>query len=109
MNDLKTVNNGIINTMVSQLGGNRFFAMTGSKPQYKDISNHNPHIALKLARNGSKANYLKIHYKSGSDLYRMEFIRMTRTRNETIKEYDGIYGDQLSELFTEYTGLYAHL
>ncbi len=105
----KKVNNDIINTMVQQLGGNKFFAMTGSKPQYKDINCINPLIALKLTRNGSKANYLKITYMIGADLYTMEFIKMTKLKIETTKEYTNIYGDQLQSIFTQETGLNTKL
>lgn len=102
-------NNQIINIMVEQLGGNQFFRMTGSKPQYKDTRGNNPLIALKLVRNKSKANYLKVSYLSGIDLYKMEFIRMTAKKIETIENFENIYDDQLQEIFTSVTGLYTKL
>jgi hypothetical protein len=102
-------NNEIINTMVSQLGGNRFMVMTGSKPQYKETKTNNPLIAFKLVRNQSKANYLKVSYISAMDLYKMEFVKATTSKLETVKVYENIYGDQLHELFTETTGLYTSL
>jgi hypothetical protein len=49
MNTQQTeIRNEVIDTMIKQLGGNKFFLMTGSKPQYKDISTDSPLIALKL-------------------------------------------------------------
>lgn len=102
-------NNQIINTMVSQLGGNKFFVMTGSKPQYKDTRTSNPLIAFKLKRNQSKANYMKLSYISGQDLYKMEFVQMTAKKNETVEVYEGLFGDQLQEFFTSTTGMYTRL
>jgi len=103
------VNNQIINTMMQQLGGNKFMVMTGSKPQYKQINCVNPLIAFKLVRNYSKANYLKVTYMIGTDLYKMEFIRMTKKKIETLQEFNNIFGDQLQSIFTEVTQLYTKL
>lgn len=103
------VNNQIVNTMVSQLGGNRFFAMTGSKPLYKNCNCDNPLITLQLRRNLSKSNYLTITYIAGADLYKMEFIRLTKTSRDIVKEFTDVYCDQLQELFTQVTGLYTRL
>lgn len=104
-------NNEIINTMVKQLGGKRFFAFTGSKPQYKKINNTaNPLICLKLARNSSKANYLEIKYNSGLDVYEMEFIKSNSANpREIVKRFDMVYDDMLQQIFTSVTGLYTTL
>jgi hypothetical protein len=42
------IRNEVIDVMIKQLGGTKFFLMTGCKPQYKDISTDSPLIALKL-------------------------------------------------------------
>ena len=104
-----TERNRVIDVMIKQLGGNHFFAMTGSKPQYKDISTDSPLIALKLKRNKSKANYLTIQYVRGLDLYTMEFINMTKTERKIVSSYDNIYNDQLIEIFESETGLRTSL
>jgi hypothetical protein len=104
-------NNQIINVMVRHLGGKRFFAFTGSKPQYKTINNtSSPAIMLKLARNQSKANYLEIKYNSGLDVYEMEFIKSNAAKpRETIKSFEMVYDDMLQQIFTSVTGLYTTL
>lgn len=102
-------NNQTINTIITQLGGNRFFAMTGSKPLYKDVNTDNPLIALKLTRNAAKATHMTITYMSGMDLYKMEFSKCRKSEIEIVKTFDGIYGDQLQEIFTDVTGLYTSL
>lgn len=40
------------------------------------------------------------------DSYDMEFMN---NKGIVKKNYDGIYSDQLQELFTDATGLYTHL
>ena len=99
------IRNEVIDVMIKQLGGNKFFLMTGSKPQYKDISTDSPLIALKLTKNNSKANFLTIQYIRGLDLYKMEFIKMTKTERKIVASYDNIYSDQLTEIFESETGL----
>lgn len=103
------INNEIIQTMLHQLGGHKFFVMTGSKPQYKKIQCIDPLIALKLKRNISKANYLLISYIVSADLYTMEFIRMTENKRDVIAEFTSVYGDQLQDIFTSKTGLIINL
>ena len=109
MNTLNDIKNNQINTMIHQLGGNQFFAMTGSKPQYKDLKN-DPLVAFKLTRNSSKANYLKLSYIAASDTYKMDFVSM-RGMNEpkTVQELEGLHGEDLQRIFTDVTGLYTRL
>ena len=99
------IRNEVIETMINQLGGTKFFLMTGSKPQYKDISTDSPLIALKLTKNNSKANYLTIQYIRSTDLYKMEFIKMNIKERKIVSSYDNIYSDQLTEIFESETGL----
>ena len=99
------IRNEVIDVMIKQLGGNKFFLMTGSKPQYKDISTDSPLIALKLTKNNSKSNYLTVQYIRSTDLYTMEFIKMTKTERKVIANYASIYSDQLTEIFESETGL----
>jgi len=94
--------------MLSQLGGKRFMVMTGSKPQYKDTTD-NPLIAFKLVKNTSKANYMKLSYISGLDLYTMEFVRATAKDFSIVNTYEGLSCDMLQSVFTKQTGLYTKL
>ena len=97
-----------------QLGGRRFVAMTGSSHFLADEDS----LSMRLIRNQSGANRLRITLR-GDDLYDMSFfyyrLPQYRVRNgkvvETpemhreIKTYEGVFCDQLRELFTEVTGL----
>ncbi len=110
--------------IISQIGGNKFLAMTGSKILHYGYDDKGyVYIMMKLTRNKSKANRLKIQYNS-MDLYDMEFIRIKKVLNkeysaigikiyddvsETVKTYNDVYGDMLQDIFTEVTGLYTRL
>lgn len=106
----------VAKTILEQLGGNKFIVMTGSKNFIGD----NKSLTMSLARNASSANRLKITLTSMDD-YNMEFYRFTGSRfnsktmtfsepkHKTIKEYKGVFCDQLQELFTEVTGMYTRL
>lgn len=109
-------NTMVAETILNQLGGNRFVAMTGAK---KFFTNGND-MCCTIGRNASKANRLQI-ILDADDTYTMKFIKFTGERLnrktltytpakvETIKEINGVYCDQLEELFTDVTGMYTRL
>ena len=94
----------IANTILKQLGGNRFIAMTGSK---NFIAGKNS-LSMKLTRNQTGANYLRITLNS-MDLYDMEFISMRGGNMKTKVESKGLYNDMLVREFEQQTGLYTKL
>ena len=111
-----------VKDIYSQLGGHKFLYITGSKIQY--YSNEDQSLTLKLSRNAAKSQYLKIAVGS-MDTYTMTFTAIKKTVNKqyslpgikkiyneipvTVKEFKGIYCDQLQPLFTQITGLYTNL
>lgn len=131
-----TRNQQIANTILQQLGGNKFVAMTGAK-QFVAIENG---IRFRIGRNATRTNMMRITLR-GDDTYKMEFIYIKTLANpytllmkyigrgmdpmeaerkikqqtdssrqvQVLKEYDGIYCDQLQELFTDYTKLNTRL
>lgn len=95
--------------ILSQLGGNKFLAMTGSKNLgYGWDKSGNPYLSMSLARNRSKAQYLRITL-NGSDLYDLVFMRFTGERLVTVAEKTDIYCDMLQMVFKGVTGLDTHL
>jgi hypothetical protein len=120
-NQVKT---GDYRTIAEQIGGNKFLAMTGSKFQYYGYDELGyVYLMIKLARNQSKAQYLKIQL-NGLDLYDLTFSRIKKTLTplakelgikiydeETVivKEYKDVYADMLQDIFTSVTGLYTRL
>jgi hypothetical protein len=102
----------VANTILAQLGGNRFIAMTGSKNFIADGDT----LRMTLVKNISGANMLYITL-TPDDLYTMRFIRYTPGRmnsktmtwkNDTITEiaqFEGVYWDMLQSIFTQVTGM----
>ena len=88
-------------TVLEQLGGRRFIAMTGSNNFVKGEN----FIRFKVHRAQKSIKYVKITL-TAMDTYDMEF--MTRS-GKHIRTVDGIYADQLQETFTENTGLETRL
>lgn len=90
-------------TILSQLGGNKFIVMTGATC-FSDGEN-----TLVVKFKGSKnSNLLRISLTS-LDLYKMEFIKFRGTNISKKAEFDGVYHDMLQSIFTKQTGLYTSL
>lgn len=129
----ESVDMEVSKTILSQLGGNRFIVMTGAK-DFVAIDNG---LKFRIGRNKSKANVVRI-ILDPDDTYTMEFWSIREVNvykimmkcmekglsneemndkikdaeaksNMKLKEYNGLYFDQLQEFFTEYTGLYTRL
>lgn len=88
----------------SQLGGNRFAAITGAHT-FMDLGNG---LGMKIRRNKSGAQYLRIKL-TPMDTYTMEFIRFRKMDMSVVKSYENIYADQLQDIFTSVTGYYTTL
>lgn len=106
----------IANLILEQLGGNKFVAMTGSK----NFRGNDNMLRMSLARNKSKANNLDIILEP-DDTYTMRFFHYTapRMNRKTQRFYEekitdieviqGVYCEQLQEVFSRVTGLYTSL
>ena len=104
----------VAETILQQLGGARFVAMTGSSGFISDGNT----LRMKLIKNGSKANRLWITLDA-DDTYTMRFFRYTAPRFSQktlkfspekiteVKTFKTVYCDQLQDLFTDVTGLYT--
>lgn len=126
---MTTISNDIFN----QLGGQKFVVMTGAKNM---VSSENG-LTFQIGKNASKANLVKVTVNA-NDTYNLQFwnkgkeinsillmvkyfqqglndeqirIKVAEKKAEPkmLKEYSGIYSDQLQELFTEYTKMYTKL
>lgn len=94
----------IANTILHQLGGNKFTVMTGSK-NYRGNSNS---LTMDLTKNKLSAKYLTITL-NGDDTYTMLFQSMRKFEIKTKAEIKGVYCDMLQSIFTQQTGLYTTL
>lgn len=106
-------------TILEQLGGSKFTAMTGSSHYVSDGNT----LRMNLARNRSKANRLYITLDESTDTYSMRFFQYRpgglRVRNgeaffvedkiTEVKQVDGVYADMLCEIFTSVTGMATSL
>jgi hypothetical protein len=92
--------------VLRQLGGNRFIAMTGAKDFFKDDKKQQ--IGFKIGRNAMSVNYVRITLNA-MDTYDMEFLSIRNGVLKVKSKADGIYNDQLQDIFTEHTGMYTHL
>lgn len=103
-----TRNQEIAATILEQLGGRRFLVITGSK-QPVAIENG---LSLRLAKNKTNANILTIKL-TPADLYDVEFKYLAVGKNgvtdKTIEKSEGIYAEQLQDIFERVTGLYTTL
>ena len=91
-------------TILKQLGGNKFLITTGvnNLKQYKNS------LLMTLPKNKSKANKLQI-ILIDYNLYTLKFLKETKMGIKEVNTFSGVYGNQLTELFTQITGLYTTL
>ena len=95
----------VAKTILEQLGGNKFRMMTGAK----NFLGFTDGITMKIGRNSSNSNWLKITLNS-MDTYDMEFAKVTRMgEKKSVTEYNNIYNDMLTDVFTKHTGMYTSL
>ena len=95
----------IAKTILQQLGGNKFIAMTGAK----NLGFTDKGLQMKIGRNSKGVTHVIIELDRGKDLYNIEFVQVRNFKRKTIKKLKGIYADQLGEIFTRYTGLRIRL
>ena len=98
-------NTSISNEILKQLGGNKFITMTGAKNLVSDSKG----LGFRIGKNKSKANYVKIEYDKGKDLYNVIFGSIKNVDYTELKVFKGISVEQLRKVFTDYTGLYTSL
>lgn len=109
----------VVDIILSQLGGNKFLAMTGAK-YLLDLGDG---LRFNIPKNGSKANKVEITL-NGNDLYDVKFYKYTpykfritkdgqfketKEKCEVIKEFNDIWCDMLVEVFEQTTKMYTRL
>jgi hypothetical protein len=88
-------------TILEQLGGNKFIAMTGAK-MFVDVGNG---IVFKLPKfEGVKINSVKIVLNS-RDAYDVEFGNVRGTNYKVLSKSADVYADNLQMVFSNATGL----
>ena len=90
----------IAQTIIDQIGGSRFIAMTGANTfcAFPDG------VSFMIPRNKSGANRCMITL-TDDDLYDVEFGRLIAMKYKIKETHSGIFFDMLGEVFTRTTGL----
>ena len=99
-----TTNQSVAQTILQQLGGNKFIVMTGAK----NLSTSGNNLSFKLGRNPKGFTHCKIELTS-LDLYDMTFYKVRKC--QITKQYDWtmVYADKLRYIFEQQTGLATSL
>lgn len=101
-----TNNMQVANTILQQLGGNRFLVMTGAKNLLGDEKS----LHFKVGRNDAKVTHVRITF-NGLDLYDVEFFRVAQRglKVETLSSEHNVHVENLRDVFTAGTGLATSL
>jgi hypothetical protein len=95
----------IANIIYNQLGANRFAMMTGAK---NFVAGDN-FLMFSIGKNQSVYNKVRITL-TPDDLYDLEFFKMNRLGDiSKTQKFEGVYAEQLQDLFTQVTGLYTSM
>jgi len=94
----------VAETILKQLGGNRFRVMTGAKEFIAD----GKMLMFRIPKANRGINHVRITL-APSDTYTVEFGRKRSMNYKVISTFKDIYNDQLQDLFERETGLYTSL
>lgn len=99
--------NQIAQTILNQLGGNQFIAMTGGHSFTTERGSDCLTFKFKGSR---KSNTCRV-VLNGLDLYDVDFFKFSPKTFACPKTYSigGIYADQLRSVFEDHTGLFTNL
>jgi hypothetical protein len=104
MNAILNQNKQIAETILNQLGGSRFIAMTGAY----DLCVDKNCLIFKF-KGSRKANACRITLDLGSDTYEVCFWKRHGFNCPMVKSLDDVYADNLQHVFTSITGLDCRL
>jgi len=101
----------VAKTILEQLGGRRFMAMTGAKNLLAGNCSLSFQLPSRFAKDGINAVLIEL---TPADTYTVTFKKFfnSRTRGlvvNTVSEHTDVYCDTLQPLFTRETGLDTHL
>lgn len=92
------------NTILEQLGGHRFIAMTGAK----NFVGSDDMLAFSLPKNSSKGNKMRVTL-TPADTYTVEVFAIRGITVKALAVREDVYADSLQAVFTSMTGLYTSL
>lgn len=99
----------VANMIYHQLGGHQFAVMTGAK----NFVGSPDSLTFQLPATYNGVNGVRIVYDSGTDLYLVEFVKVSTRRGQyrrvVVKRLEFVYFDQLVPIFESVTGLRTSL
>jgi hypothetical protein len=93
----------VANTILQQLGGNRFRIMTGAR----DFVGTENSLTFKIPVS-NKVTHVVITLEP-DDTYKMEFLNCRDGQRKVLSTHEDVYFDMLEDIFTSETGLYTRL
>lgn len=93
-------------TILQQLGGNKFVAMTGAKDFAGAAYMLAFSVSSRMTRN--KCNRVIITILA-SDTYKVQFCKLSKFELKTITTIVGVHCSELQQIFTQETGLVTSL
>lgn len=94
----------VASTILQQLGGNRFIAMTGAK----NLMTNGDDLAFKIGRNAGKVTHVQIKLDP-SDTYTVKFLNIRNLNIREIESSSFVYADMLRPMFERVTGMATSL
>lgn len=94
----------VAQTILSQLGGNKFIAMTGAS----NLGGTDNSLSFKIGKNSKKVTHVRIELNA-NDLYDVKFFGGRGVNLRCISEFENVYSENLVELFESETGLFTKL
>ncbi len=94
----------VAQTILNQLGGNRFVAMTGAK----NLLGRTDGLSFKIGQNAKRVTHVRVTLTPADD-YTVEFISVRGTNVRPLATREGVYAEDLRGVFTSETGLYTSL
>jgi hypothetical protein len=101
---LKMSNLQVANTILEQLGGRKFLAMTGAS----NLTGRPDGLSFKIGRNSGKVTHVRVTLTPG-DEYEMEFLKIRGTKVDRVAFANALHADQLAGAFESRTGMAVSL
>lgn len=92
----------IAQTILDQLGGRRFLAMTGARSLTAGENNLGFRLPARLTKNGGSGMRIELN---AHDLYDLKLFKIVNLDVRTIEERSMVGAENLQSVFTEMTGL----
>lgn len=94
----------VAQTILQQLGGNRFIAMTGAK----HLCTSGRDLSFRIGRNAGRVSHVRITLDA-SDTYTVKFLAVRKLAVREIESASLVYADMLRPMFERVTGMATSL